>query len=621
MQHCCLGLATSITVLTPHVPAHPLNTLFFHHQRPEFNLIFAPGFKVAWHPPRSTTSRMENVDASILRPWARAPYIARNYKKCHPFQDLDDTMGVTYYKSSPFDLRPLVSFQVYVTHDRQWANDAERDADMAALAEALYAALLDTTERRPIRLDIHFLGAVDPAETVEKCIAHYRAARQAHADDLQMRLVPSYARHASEHTGFLITVPTADWKERGGLGLLHFDRADENAVETELGDELLPDPYYVYPIHCEGPSQQIAPELGDEGPSCFGFGNLWTRHILDIYTQIPLLEEWDELYWKAVQKEWLIHDAEKDLEKKTAVENKSEEFDEAAALHYLKTTCRDAHLHENTFVRPFQSLNGRLGFSFYGGGIDVRPLLSIQVYITHDACDDLGDAGHLAHRVFGELFERHEGTARPKSSNMQARHAVRLDIHFLGAVPAADAACIAHYRAAKGARARDPALRLVPSYAGAATPYHGFLVTVPRDDFTYHGGLGLVYFDPAAPGAAEDVKFVYPTRALRPDMPPVERQTHHLGLSGHRTSLWAHPVKELYDGISVREEWEKRYRETYDRELDVWAREEIGRRRAEWKWALGEIARRRALKKGHEEGHADGVKSYESEVAVASYFV
>lgn len=564
---------------------------------------------MAWHPPRSTTSKMENVDASILRPWARAPYVARNHKKCHPFQDIDDTMGVTYYKSSPFDLRPLVSFQVYVTHNRQWASDAKRNTDMAALAEALYAALLATTERKPIRLDIHFLGAVDPAETVDKCIAHYRAARQAHADDLQMRLVPSYARHASEHTGFLITVPTADWKERGGLGLLHFDRADENAVETELGDELLPDPYYVYPIHCKGPSQQIAPELGDEGPSCFGFGNLWTRHILDIYTPIPLLEEWDELYWKADQKERLIHDAEKDLEKKPADENKSEEFDEAAALHYLKTTCRDAHLHENTFVRPFQSLNGRLGFSFYGGGIDARPLLSIQVYITHDACDDLGDAGHLAHRVFGELFERHEGTARPKRSNMQACHAVRPDVHFLGAVPAGAAACIAHYRAAKEARARPgpaprPLLRrrrhAVPRLPGHRPPRRVHLPRRPRPRLLRprrprcRGGRQVRLPHPRAPSrhAARRAPGA-PSRPLRapdgplgaPDQGAVRR---HVGAGGVGEAV-PRDVRQRAGCVGARGDGQ------------------VGGG-AEWKWALGEIARRRALKKGHEEGHADGVK-------------
>lgn len=101
---------------------------------------------------------------------------------------------------------------------------------------------------------------------------------------------------------------------------------------------------------------------------------------------------------------------------------------------------------------------------------------------------------------------------------------------------------------------------------------------IPSDDW-------LAYFDAVGAARPGSVKCVYPTRALGPGKPPLERHRHWLALSGYGASLWNPAIAEMYDGVPVRAEWQKQYSQAYDA-------------------ALEELARRKALGAG---GESEGV--------------
>ncbi|KAF9631826.1 hypothetical protein BFW01_g2688 [Lasiodiplodia theobromae] len=238
------------------------------------------------------------------------------YRHAHGFQDLDGRMGLSYYEGR-FDIRPFLSFQVYVTHDT-----SDQETDRADLAAAVYKELIHEEECIPVRLDIHFLGAVPTSDTASTCVAHYRAAQKAHADDPNMRLVPSYALYDTDWHGFLVTVPRADWREHGGLGLVYFDRACEPPTVAP-GEEEPPDPKYIYPTRKVDPSkppiesQPFTRDVPDDD-------NLWTNTIKFVYTHIKVKEDWENMYYgkeEEAREKW----AREELARRKAMKKAEEE--------------------------------------------------------------------------------------------------------------------------------------------------------------------------------------------------------------------------------------------------------------------------------------------------------
>ncbi|KAJ9637326.1 hypothetical protein H2199_007613 [Coniosporium tulheliwenetii] len=94
---------------------------------------------------------------------------------------------------------PPFSFQVYVTNGLSAST---------GLPQSLLHALIDPLgEPVHYRLDVFFL----PQGTLEECMAHYRAEKQARAGNWPMHTFPSYPKPQDPHVNFLVVVQERDW--------------------------------------------------------------------------------------------------------------------------------------------------------------------------------------------------------------------------------------------------------------------------------------------------------------------------------------------------------------------------------------------------------------------------
>lgn len=257
-----------------------------------------------------------------------------------PFSSDSGHSGLSIWRARWSNVRPPLSFQVYVTFDvSDWTNVRFR-----AFAQRLWyhcTPPLPSTEEEwqrweqnyqlpqllahephslPIRLDIIILGAPSSEKMRNlTCMQHYRMSRDLNerrmyandgTADFYWPPAPSCrGPNGVQYGGFLIQVFDAENLGNMGLKLLYFDAeegaADLSQAETETG------------------STGSTADDGVDDPAMTlvqGGGNLWARELCYTWETMSMVKEWRDSFYETLAEQFMVSEAE--------VEDSRESMDE-----------------------------------------------------------------------------------------------------------------------------------------------------------------------------------------------------------------------------------------------------------------------------------------------------